>query len=693
MDILNDEENQRIFRGRLGRKRQTILFLPMLFMLSHSGDRVDAAPFAVLLVPKKHTRAAQLAIQILRPHKSLHAYGLQYTSEIDDIEISADDGASLPGLGSIHRNGNGLSGKTVLVCPANEISSTNGRLATVGGVLKLGPNAHYAMTCAHVFHDFGSASDVSDEDIVTSDSDTDDTDGSIASPTAFSQDQSSDEGPVMHAVFRPLPPKSSDVDRFSQWLETDSVHRARHIGNAFTRSPISPVPQELLFNAKLDWALVEVTDPRLWTDASHSLPCVSTSTMQPPKGNVIILWESQQEARSFGTKSALDFPWMKGFVEVWAIEGRSGPGACGAWVVEQDSGSVAGIVVAHSKAMSLTWMLPAHEIFADIKSRWELHGFSVEQSLSHACHSEQSTTGTFVSGSKEHGQIQHPEAMSLGSTEVLPLEEAGNPAHISGVPPLESLRDDQAAAILSRRKQFEQATANTRRKTNPDSSGPQHFHDTSYDYAEDINNTLPWMPGIPEEMDRTPFVYPTPSGRRVESRFERSDSAFFRVGRVFVMMPQGTLVDDGWPSGQTGLRRPDVWTTCGLVVVSREQGCVCVPIRSYGGRPLRTLDMEQWQKDAHAVVSSKVGGAFQPPRVEPNLLKKPIVVRLNIFQLTQEFPPVSYIYFGEHYTFQEEAEVIDLGVIDERSMRDFEQYWREEVNADQDSEYGPLAID
>jgi hypothetical protein len=50
---------------------------------------------------------------------------------------------------------------------------------------------------------------------------------------------------------------------------------------------------------------------------------------------------------------------------------------CGAWVLEPQSEVVLGIVVAHSRASSLTWILPMNKILADIKSRWESQGIHI----------------------------------------------------------------------------------------------------------------------------------------------------------------------------------------------------------------------------------------------------------------------------------------------------------------------------
>jgi hypothetical protein len=47
-----------------------------------------------------------------------------------------------------------------------------------------------------------------------------------------------------------------------------------------------------------------------------------------------------------------------------------GFGSCGSWVVDPVTEFILGIVVAHSEDQSLTWMLPADPIFADIERRW-----------------------------------------------------------------------------------------------------------------------------------------------------------------------------------------------------------------------------------------------------------------------------------------------------------------------------------
>ncbi|KAI1625359.1 hypothetical protein EDD37DRAFT_383321 [Exophiala viscosa] len=237
----------------------------MLFMLSKFGARADAIPSVVLLVPKKRKSAAKKATGFLRQHKSLRGYGFQYTWQIEVIEISANDDASPPQSESSHPGGSSLCGTTVLVCPSSKINLSSSRLTTLGGVLNMGPNAHYAMTCAHVFHDFGNDQDDSDEDTSSSDGEIDDAEGSVASSEKLSH-QSGDEAPTMHSVFSPAQDVPLGANGLAEWWVNDPISTGRHIANAFARQPGSVFPQNLLYNTKLDWALLEITDPRLWTD-------------------------------------------------------------------------------------------------------------------------------------------------------------------------------------------------------------------------------------------------------------------------------------------------------------------------------------------------------------------------------------------------------------------------------------------
>ncbi|KAI1608845.1 hypothetical protein EDD36DRAFT_423174 [Exophiala viscosa] len=337
LDILNDEENQRKFTGSR-RRRQPILLSPMLFMLSKFGARADAIPSVVLLVAEKRKSAAKKATGFLRQHKSLRG----------------------------------------------KINLSSSRLTTLGGVLNMGPKAHYAMTCAHVFHDFGNDQDDSDEDTSSSDGEIDDAEGSVASSEKLSH-QSGDEAPTMHSVFSPAQDVPLGANGLAEWWVNDPISTGRHIANAFARQPGSVFPQNLLYNTKLDWALLEITDPRLWTDnrfqtaGSQIQPRLEISTRPPPSGELIILSKllGQLKVRSLGTKSAMNLPWAQGFVEVWAVECTSGPGLCGAWVIEPDTNILVGIVVAHSKTSPLTWLLPASAIFAEIQHRWETYGFSI----------------------------------------------------------------------------------------------------------------------------------------------------------------------------------------------------------------------------------------------------------------------------------------------------------------------------
>ena len=333
-DILNDGENQRRLRSRrvaLGRRKQTTFLSPMLFLLSPSGDRAHAVPYTVFLVPKHGVRIAQRAIGILVEDTSIQMYGFQYAWQVETIEISANNDASSPQDESSHQAGSSLCGSTVLVCPSSKINSSSTRLTTVGGVLKMGTNAHYAMTCAHVFYDSRNDQGDSDEDTSESDGETEDAEGSVASSEKLSH-QSGYEKPPMHSAFSPAQAVPLDADVLAEWWVNDPISTGRHIANAFARQPASVPDPDLLFNPKLDWALLEITDPRLWTNnsiqtmGSQIQPRLETTPRQPPAGELIILSKSLGQSRvwGLGTKSAMNLPWAQGFVEVWAVEGTSG---------------------------------------------------------------------------------------------------------------------------------------------------------------------------------------------------------------------------------------------------------------------------------------------------------------------------------------------------------------------------------
>jgi hypothetical protein len=333
LDILNDEETQSVLRGFFSRRRKVISFRPILFLLSSSGQRLEATPHVVFLCGKKYLKASLRAIQVLEQHKCMQSYDFSYVREIDEIALSAADTPVLSGVRDVDQDNNSLCGKAVHAYPFPCTTASKSRLATVGGIFKAGLHGYFAMTCAHVFFDLPDAQEDSDNDSeLDSDSEGTTSSTSISSSDPF-RPQSRMESPVPHGVFRPLKSSPMTSRQISNSADVDAqINTATHVGNAFASSISSSLPIELLFNRELDWALVQITDPRLWCDNEfyegdlHVSPQIGHSKEELPDGDVLIVAEllENRTGRSLGTKSAINLPWTKGFVEVWAIECQSG---------------------------------------------------------------------------------------------------------------------------------------------------------------------------------------------------------------------------------------------------------------------------------------------------------------------------------------------------------------------------------
>jgi hypothetical protein len=333
-DILNDEETQSVLRGLFGRRRNVISFVPTLCLLSSSGKRSEASPHVVFLCrDKKDLKASLRAIEILKQHKFIRSYDFGYRREYDPILISANDTPVPSGIEITGQANGSLCGKAVGTCPFPCTAISESRQATIGGILKAGPHAYFAMTCAHVFFDFPDGQEASDDD---SEGDSD-----LELTTASASNTSSDtlhsqapiKTPAPHGVFRSLQSSPMTWRQLSKSTHLDAqTSTATHVGNAFASSASSSLPEELLFNRELDWALVQITDPRLWYDNEfHDAdlrvrPQLGHSIDDPPDGDVLIVAEllANRKGKSLGTKAAINLPWTKGFVEVWAIECESG---------------------------------------------------------------------------------------------------------------------------------------------------------------------------------------------------------------------------------------------------------------------------------------------------------------------------------------------------------------------------------
>ncbi|KIW69842.1 hypothetical protein PV04_02165 [Phialophora macrospora] len=168
----------------------------------------------------------------------------------------------------------------------------------------------------------------------------------------------------------------------------------------------------------------------------------------------------------------------------------------------------------------------------------------------------------------------------------------------------------------------------------------------------------------------------------------RTDAGvFFSVGRVFAMMfhenlglkhgdPQITKFNSRYvtrgPKGEyiySHIRR--------MAVIRQRQGyCICVPINSYRQRGISEKNVGE-EGQAHAIV---YGNHRATPPValpgEPKFKKRPIAI---VLKNGQELDDASRIHFGKFHSIEWNVKVMTIGHVAERSMADFETYWRQEL--------------
>ncbi|OCT49531.1 hypothetical protein CLCR_06812 [Cladophialophora carrionii] len=165
---------------------------------------------------------------------------------------------------------------------------------------------------------------------------------------------------------------------------------------------------------------------------------------------------------------------------------------------------------------------------------------------------------------------------------------------------------------------------------------------------------------------------------------------FFSEGRVFSMMFHENL---GLKRGFRGTLQPPSLDSPGVtkgprgeyiyshirrmaVVRQRKGYCICVPIYSYRQRGV-TKNVGDDGAQAHAIVYSS--RRKEPPAAlpgEPDFEKKAIAVELAD---DQELGYASRIHFGKIHSIEWNIKVMTIGHVAQRSMVDFETYWKEEL--------------
>jgi hypothetical protein len=326
--------NNAICHSRSGHRRSSERTSPILRMLSPTGHREDAVPYLILVSEGKKANAM---LASLKDDRTMKRYGFRFVVERKKIHISGADSTHDPLVfGPSRRTDSSICGRSILVRPSPARAPYPDRLATMGGVFELRPKRYFGLTSAHIFTE----STVDDESSgvesgVTSPRESSGDDDSLwpsdNGRSSHSSAQNVSQLPDMHYVFESAPRRQySDQEDFNRDhinLETEPAQ----IGVAFSPKQQRDYSADMLFNLSLDWALIEITDPKLWsanifqTRGQVVRPRPGAGRTNPPPGDVLVLSGTQEplRCRSIRTKSAINVDWASGFVEVWAIECKS----------------------------------------------------------------------------------------------------------------------------------------------------------------------------------------------------------------------------------------------------------------------------------------------------------------------------------------------------------------------------------
>lgn len=312
-EILEAEENQALLRDSKG---LGYTCSAVLLMLS-DNNRDNAKPFVVCFHEEK--KKAEDAVKLLRNHRQLRPFDFSYFGVKGLFTLTGDQ----PSTGSFADHGpwynNRVYGKHILACtvPINEY--TKGRRATMGGILKFGPQIYYGLTSAHILFEPDvrkSDSESSEQDAAASVS----TLGRFRDPNAESKAHAEHiipENPIFHSFFSLNDALSENRQERQQGLAVAN----EHIGNCVTGDA-------RFCERSLDWALFEITNPRFWGSNTFELPDGNSSAPRPgynsfkaPRGDLILHNGPTgfKKGVGIGIKASLSLPWLGKFVRAWLL--------------------------------------------------------------------------------------------------------------------------------------------------------------------------------------------------------------------------------------------------------------------------------------------------------------------------------------------------------------------------------------
>jgi hypothetical protein len=321
-EILGHEEHQSLLRDArgLGYTCSTGLFL-----LSRTGTD-QAKPYIVCFHEK--LKKAKEAVKILQENREMSMFGFEYLALEGLLVLTNDRRMEMQGAEADGWISDNHCGNNILACPTPVDSQTWGMKATMGGILKFGPQVYYGLMSAHVF--FGSF-DRNEE--TTSNSESEESASYSAKARSPNESESGSrlgvgsivpDWPSFHAIFA--------VERRDGGLDTETRQHPlsgpdRHIGNTPNAGTIA-ADHRMFYNPSLDWMLFEITNPRFWGTNNIKLPEGNSVIPRPgynrvraPRGDLVVLGgpAGLQVATGIGIKSNISLPWLEGFVQAWLL--------------------------------------------------------------------------------------------------------------------------------------------------------------------------------------------------------------------------------------------------------------------------------------------------------------------------------------------------------------------------------------
>ncbi|EXJ66433.1 uncharacterized protein A1O5_10585 [Cladophialophora psammophila CBS 110553] len=372
--ILGDEENQSLVRdsGGLGYTCSHVLL-----MLSRTR-REEAEAFVICYHEEK--KKAKGAVKVLKTNKEMERFGFEYLAVKGPLIFTGDGPLEEPHTEHLVWNIDSVCGKHVLACRPPIDSQTQGIRATLGGVLRFGPESYYGLTSAHIFFnlpDRTKQSTSSSEDRGAFESAGKQAESGSGAEIRLHPSNVIPKTPAFHAMFS-IGIKDEGYDSEERHLTLKASDQ--HIGNNNLYHRSTAIDTTRVYNPSLDWTLFEITNPRFWRtntvkfSQNHSvIPRPGYNRTRAPLGNLIVLSgpSGPREGVGIGMKSNICLPWSGKFVPAWLLDCELGVGSCGSWVIDPESGVICGIIIAGSPQTGLSWMLPADPIFKDVLEKWQ----------------------------------------------------------------------------------------------------------------------------------------------------------------------------------------------------------------------------------------------------------------------------------------------------------------------------------